>query len=85
MQYSGLELIKFPDFSQSDAYSTLSCSLSKNDISLILIDPFNEFLPDEADKQIPRIAEFVKSKEIPIILFILNQLRNVLHCDIQFS
>lgn len=69
---SGLMKINIPKFYRSNAYTILDCDFNKTEPSLILIDPFADFLPRDARRIIPKIADFIRNHKIPVLLFVLN-------------
>lgn len=70
---SGLSEIKIEEFNRNNAFSILDSNFSEIEASLVLIDPFADFLRDrEIERVIPAIAYFIKKYRIPILLFVLN-------------
>lgn len=71
---SGLMKINIAKFDRNNAYTILDCDFTKIKPSLILIDPFADFLPREAKtgRIIPKIADFIRNHRIPVLLFVLN-------------
>ncbi|MFA5823882.1 MAG: hypothetical protein WC853_12545 [Thermodesulfovibrionales bacterium] len=69
---SGLMKINIAKFDRTNAYTILDCNFTKMEPSLILIDPFAEFLRDDAKRIIPKITNFIRNHKIPVLLFVLN-------------
>jgi len=68
---SGLERISHKDFNPEDGYSLLGCNLSKNNTSLLLLDPFSDFL-ESSTQLVPKIVNFVGETEVAVALFVLS-------------
>jgi hypothetical protein len=64
---SSLQDLKVPGFSSSDGFSILGCDV---DADLLLLDPFADFLPNRADREIPRMANI--ASRMACVLFVLN-------------
>jgi len=68
---SGLERIDHKKFISQNAYSILECYLRSNDASLILLDPFADFL-ESYETLLPKVTEFVAQAEVAVALFVLS-------------
>jgi len=68
---SGLARIEREKFLSENAYSILDCNLIGNDVNLLLLDPFAEFL-ESYDTLLPKIIEVVTQGEVAIALFVLS-------------
>jgi hypothetical protein len=67
----GFEPIQFDGFDSKNSFSIVDCKLSKHEISLLLLDPFDDFLSQYADSVIPRLAEIVSTWRVPVLVFVL--------------
>jgi len=67
---SGLERIILENFTSENAYSILDSNLMSNNASLILLDPFADFL-SSSDKLLPEITRVVAQAEVAVALFVL--------------
>ena len=67
---SGLERIILENFISENAYSIIECDLIRNNASLILLDPFADFL-ESSDRLLPVIMKFVEQTEVAVVLFVL--------------
>lgn len=68
---SGLERIDHEKFTAENAYSILDCNLTGNDASLLLLDPFADFL-ESYETILPKVIESVSFDEVAITLFVLS-------------
>jgi hypothetical protein len=68
---SGLDRITLEGFISEDAYSILDCNLTINNASLLLLDPFADFLENH-EKLFPKITAIVAQAEVAVALFILS-------------
>jgi hypothetical protein len=68
---SGLEKISHKGFNPEDGHSLLGCDLTKNNVSLLLLDPFADFL-ESSTQLCPKIANFVGENEMAVALFVLS-------------
>lgn len=71
----GFEQFKDQCFQKENAFTILDCQLSGSNPSLILIDPYADFI-DEAEKIFPKIANFIEKTNSPLALYLLNDERN---------
>jgi hypothetical protein len=71
----GFREISAPGFIPEWGYSALRC-INKGELNsdLVLIDPFADFLPCEAERVTPFLAE--ASKHLAVVLFVLNKKPN---------
>jgi len=68
---SGLERIDHENFISENAYSILDCNLTNDDASLLLLDPFADFL-ESYETLLPKVTDFVAQSEVGIALFVLS-------------
>lgn len=68
---SGLERIDHKDFNPENGYSLLDCNLEKSNASLVLLDPFADFLGSSV-QLLPKIINFVEKTEVTVALFVLR-------------
>ncbi|WP_455207413.1 hypothetical protein [Kaarinaea lacus] len=67
----GFESITYGRFNTLESFSILDTDVSVNDASFILIDPFDDFLPEYANSVVPKLPQFVVNRGIPVTLFVL--------------
>ena len=67
----GFEPIQFDGFNSQNSFSIVDCKLPKHEVSLLLLDPFDDFLSHYADSVIPRLAKLVSTLRMPVLVFVL--------------
>ena len=67
----GFESIAYDRFNTQESFSILDADVSVNDASFILIDPFDDFLPDYANSVVPKLSQFIVTRGMPVALFVL--------------
>ncbi|WP_455220797.1 hypothetical protein [Kaarinaea lacus] len=68
---AGFELFNHKAFQRNDSFSILDCSLSPGTASLLLLDPFDDFLPEFASVLVPGLPDFILNNGVPVALFVL--------------
>ncbi|MGD8568960.1 MAG: hypothetical protein PVJ39_12795 [Gammaproteobacteria bacterium] len=69
----GFVPLRWHDFDPLESFSIVNCVPAENHtrISLLLIDPFGDFLSDYARTVMPELANFVINNNVPVVLFVL--------------
>ncbi|WP_455200365.1 hypothetical protein, partial [Kaarinaea lacus] len=67
----GFESIQFDGFDTQESFSIINCEVPANSVSLMLLDPFDDFLPNYAESVVPRLGEFISVCQVPVALFVL--------------
>ena len=67
----GFEGIRFAGFDSSESFSIVDCSFSLGATSLLLLDPFDDFLLKYAHAVIPKLSDLVSNSGVPIVLFVI--------------
>ena len=67
----GFEPIQFDGFDSQNSFSIIDCKLSKHEVSLLLLDPFDDFLSQYADSVIHWLAGTVSTLRVPVLVFVL--------------
>jgi len=70
---AGFEPIQHVSFQRSDSFSILDCQFEPGNTSLILLDPFDDFLPEYAGDLVPRLPDFIRKNDVPVALFVLYE------------
>ena len=79
----GFEQFTAAEFTKDNGFSILDCQNLSQDTSLILLDPFDDFI-DIAEEQFKKISNFMESTKIPILIYILaDQGREIYFSDIK--
>jgi hypothetical protein len=69
--HAGFERYTADQFDFRDSFSIINSSLVPGTASLLLLDPFDDFLPEYADTVIPELPEFINNGHVPVALFVL--------------
>lgn len=67
----GFAPIKFDGFDREESFSIINCELPVHSASLLLLDPFDDFLPKYADSIISKLPAFILASKMPVVLFVL--------------
>ena len=67
----GFERISLSGFDPRDSFSIVTSSLAQCSPSLLLLDPFDDFLSDYASDIVPVLPGLIASNNLPVILFVL--------------
>jgi len=67
----GFESIHFDGFDMQESFSIVDCEMPSHFASLLLLDPFDDFLPEYANSIVPRLQEFISNSGLPVVLFVL--------------
>jgi hypothetical protein len=72
---TGFEPLQWRGFDPGESFSITNCEPAANHtrVSLLLIDPFDDFLPAYAETVVPVLADFVIANNAPVVLFVLSR------------
>lgn len=72
---AGFAPLQWLGFDPGDSFSIINCepAANHNRVSLLLMDPFDDFLPDYAERVVPALAKFIIANNTPIMLFVLSR------------
>jgi hypothetical protein len=73
---AGFLRINCKAFNHQESFSILDCAFDPDKPSLLLLDPFDDFLPDYASSQLPKLREFILNNGVPVALFVLFEEAN---------
>jgi len=70
---AGFLRINCKGFNHQESFSILDCAFDPDKPSFLLLDPFDDFLPEYASSQVPKLREFILNNGVPVALFVLFQ------------
>ena len=68
---AGFEAFHHKAFQRQESFSVIDCRLTATSASLVLLDPFDDFLAEYASTIVPKLPEFISASGVPVALFVL--------------
>ncbi|WP_455365138.1 hypothetical protein [Kaarinaea lacus] len=68
---AGFEPFQHQAFQRQESFTVIDCRLSADAASLLLLDPFHDFLSVYASTVVPGLPEFIQEGSVPVVLFVL--------------
>ena len=68
---AGFEAFHHKAFQRQESFSIIDCRLAATSASLVLLDPYDDFLAEYASTIVPKLPEFILASSMPVALFVL--------------
>jgi hypothetical protein len=68
---AGFDAFHHKAFQPQESFSIVDCRLAASNASLVLLDPFDDFLADYASTIAPKLPGFILTSGVPVALFVL--------------